>query len=700
MQEKRFSAHPWFIKRNNVAILSLILFLFFFGLTFFLGYNHYRHTKEKYLKEDRESAFLIALILDAHFQKITKAMESYANRPLLIQAVKDRNQEKAKIHLISFSKSLSEIDILVIADKHGTAWTAYPERPEIYGKNFAYRDWYKGISRNWKPYISDIDMRVVAEKDTATWIVVPFFDERGMPVGILVNTQRTVAISEIIKKIPLDSGLSISVCDRKGQLVYSSRYPFDKALTVYPFYAAVSRVKSNRDESVEVEDATIPGVKRYISSASIGDMGWNVFVGRDERAILLSDMPHYIQIGSITFLLFLMSVFSLFYFRKRLMLQQAMDKFLTDEAIRESEARYRGLFDNMSSGVAVYEAVEEGSDFVFKDFNRSAERIENIRKEELLGRRVTEVFPGVKDFGLLEVFRNVWKTGEPSFLPITFYKDNRIEGWRENRVLKLPTGEVVAVYDDVTARKQAEAEILLLNKELEQRVRDRTAQLEAANKELEAFAYSVSHDLRAPLRSIDGFSQILLEENHDRLDEKGKDCLRRIRAGSQRMGELIDDLLKLSRVSRLEIRHEDVNLSNLAHTIADELKKAHPERNVEFAIADGIVGNGDSQLLKIALENLFDNAFKFTRDNKNAFIEFGIDTKADEPFYYIRDNGVGFDMEFSNKLFGVFQRLHARSAFEGTGIGLATVQRIIHKHGGRIWAEAEVGKGATFYFTL
>jgi signal transduction histidine kinase len=233
---------------------------------------------------------------------------------------------------------------------------------------------------------------------------------------------------------------------------------------------------------------------------------------------------------------------------------------------------------------------------------------------------------------------------------------------------------------------------------------DANRELEGTNRELEAFSYSVSHDLRAPLRTIDGFSQILQEDYEEVLDEGGRDYLGRVRAASRHMATLIDDLLDLSRVGRRPLRREPVDLARLATQIVEELRTAQPGREVEFVAGENIMAWGDVSLLRVALENLLGNAWKFTARERQARIEFGADrkpgTRFPSPVYFVRDNGAGFDQAYADKLFGAFQRLHGQDEFEGTGIGLATVARIVHRHGGRVWAEGRVGEGATFYFTL
>jgi light-regulated signal transduction histidine kinase (bacteriophytochrome) len=247
---------------------------------------------------------------------------------------------------------------------------------------------------------------------------------------------------------------------------------------------------------------------------------------------------------------------------------------------------------------------------------------------------------------------------------------------------------------------ESQQEIRRINADLEQRVSARTVQLEFANRELEAFAYAVSHDLRAPLRSMSGFSQIVLENAPETLDDKTLDYLRRIRDASLRMSALIDDLLSLSRISRSEMTSRLTSLTQIATDAAATIRERYPDRQVDIGIEPDMTVEGDTRLLRIAMENLLDNAWKYTANVARAEITVGYQQRDQERVFFVRDNGIGFDMAYSGKLFGPFQRLHAESQFPGTGIGLVTVQRIFARHGGRIWAEAQPDQGATFYFTL
>jgi signal transduction histidine kinase len=253
---------------------------------------------------------------------------------------------------------------------------------------------------------------------------------------------------------------------------------------------------------------------------------------------------------------------------------------------------------------------------------------------------------------------------------------------------------------DELLRKELEASEARAARDLAQARAGLVEELQRANGELESFSYSVSHDLRAPLRSIDGFSLALLEEYASALDDKGRSYLTRVRAAAQRMAELIDDLLELSRVSRAELTRDRARISEIARGVADELRRREPERDVTFAIREGLVVDADSRLLRVVLDNLIGNAWKFTSKTVQARIEFDVDLQKGESVYFVRDNGAGFNMTYAAKLFGPFQRLHADTDFPGTGIGLATVRRIVDRHGGRVWAEGALGRGATVSFTI
>ena len=263
------------------------------------------------------------------------------------------------------------------------------------------------------------------------------------------------------------------------------------------------------------------------------------------------------------------------------------------------------------------------------------------------------------------------------------------------RATELRTVELREANEKISATS---AEIRELNLSLDLRVKQRTAELESINRELEAFSYSVSHDLRAPLRTVDGFSLALEEDYADAVDEAGKDFIRRIRSGVQRMGQLIDALLQLSRITRAELDSSEFDLSEVANSVAANLRQESPDRDLEFRVEPGLTATGDPRLIRIALENLFGNSVKFTSRRSSALIEFGWDPA--QQAYFVRDDGAGFDMAYADRLFSAFHRLHGDKDFKGSGIGLATTSRIVHRHHGKIWAHSQVDHGATFFFSL
>ncbi len=361
-----------------------------------------------------------------------------------------------------------------------------------------------------------------------------------------------------------------------------------------------------------------------------------------------------------------------------------------EEALRASEARYHTLFDSIDEGYCVIEVIfdeqEKPVDYRFLEINSAFEKQTGLIGAQ--GKRMRELAPGHEEHWF-EIYGRIALSGEPARFQ---NRAEQLRRWYDVYAFRYgePKNRHVAIlFNDSTERKRAEEEKTNLN-----------AQLQAANKELEAFSYSVSHDLRAPLRHIDGFSQILLEDYAEKLDDEGRCHLQQVREASQQMAQLIDDMLKLSRVTRAEMRREPVNLSRMAEAAVEELKKAQPDRAVDFVIEKELTAEGDPRLLRVVLDNLLGNAWKYTGKRSRARIEFGRTNHDDRAAYFVRDNGAGFDMAYAGKLFGAFQRLHSANEFEGTGIGLATVQRIIHRHGGHVWAEGAVEKGATFYFTL
>lgn len=370
-------------------------------------------------------------------------------------------------------------------------------------------------------------------------------------------------------------------------------------------------------------------------------------------------------------------------------------------ALRKSEERYRSLIETTNDWIW-----EIDDNFRFTYSSLKVQTILGYERINVIGQSIFDLIAANKrkavqdEFSELALHQEAFVGKEFSFEnadgDVTIFETSGIPLFDNSGIFLGYRG----IAKDITERKKTELQIARMNDELENTVVERTKMLRIANKELEAFSYSVSHDLRAPLRSIDGFSQALIEDYGNELDEIAQNYLSRVRSAAQKMSTLIDDMIKLAKVSRTELAKKTISLTEIAESIAEMLREQDPDRTARFHIEENLVVTGDKNLMKVALQNLMGNAWKFTSKAEETIIEVGKTTIKGETVYFVRDNGAGFDMNYAKKLFTPFQRLHKESDFPGTGIGLSTVQRIIHRHLGKIWAEGDVGKGAVFYFSM
>lgn len=431
--------------------------------------------------------------------------------------------------------------------------------------------------------------------------------------------------------------------------------------------------------------------------------GFRLLLQSPQDCVVLDRPPwwtqrHAAMVAAALGVLILASLLWVISLRRRVELQTARIRQALEQESR-LELRYRELFDNASDMVFTTDATGH-----IGTFNKAAEGLTGFARQDALGRSFTTLFGlAATDLPNPEAIEGDGATAARKEFTLRT-RDGRLVPVEVSFTALRETGKtpgLQGIARDITERRQAEEAIQQLNHSLEQRVADRTAELQFSNRELEAFSYSVSHDLRAPLRAINGFAEILLKDFGERFDGKARHYLNTVAESGRKMGQLVDDLLAFSRLGRQTLAKAEIDMSDLVRQVAEDLRRGEPDRSVTLRVHALPLAHGDRTLVGQVFLNLIGNAWKFTQKEPQAFIEVGSLNEADgTTFYYVKDNGAGFDMRYSEKLFGVFQRLHRDEEFPGTGVGLAIVQRIVQRHGGRVWAEAAVGRGATFYFTL
>lgn len=678
----------------------------------------------------------------------------------LILGVTDPAENPASARLLDFLADFPDHSELIVTDRYGGTVAASARISDYYQADeewwlAAWNDGSGAIFVSQPTYDESAGVNAVL-------LALPVADEAGRPIGVLRSTLAVGELFGLLEREAVGHHSDIFLVDGSGRILFDSTLEATSLESTAGSLVSVSGLQSGEagfelDHELHGQPAVLgfaalrPDSRQTQSAfeiqlaAAVNDLGWTAVASQPVDPILrpVTDLQRWIGLAAaVSVLGFALVSFNLsrsissplrdlaaaaerlstgelgdpvpvrggreltqltesfnrMSHQVRTTLQnmsrEIEERRLAEEAVSASENRLRSTLDTMLEGAQII-----GPDWRYLYVNDAVAAQGKQTKDALLGRTMMEMYPGIENSPLFSILRQCMEQRRPERMESEFTFPDGSKGWFDLSIQPVPEG-IFVLSADVTDRKRAEQEIRNLNRELEQRVRERTAELEAANQELEAFSYSVSHDLRAPLRSIDGFTQALAEDYADRFDEQARDYTQRVRKAAQRMGILIDDLLRLSRVTRAEMHRQSVDLSAVALEVAGALRVTEPNREISIEVEAGLAGLGDPQLLRVALENLLGNAWKFTSRVAAPRIEFGATQQNGATTYFIRDNGAGFDPQYAGKLFGAFQRLHSTEEYPGTGIGLATVQRVFLRHGGRVWAEGEVGNGATFYFTL
>jgi signal transduction histidine kinase len=714
------------LERRSLFLLSLLFsFCIIFGIACLIAYNSYRKATEATIRSNETRANLLAKLILEHQRAAIGVIRSYAGEASLVNSVERKDFEGALRQLTDLLKNNPEAEWPFITNPEGTVWVNFPVDQRALNKNLSYGDWYKGVSREWKPYISCVYKMMVGEQDLAVVVSAPIFDKEGKVIGILNTAQSTAFFQKIFSEVSSNSDANMTLIDQEGHIIYSSRFPYTKEVVGYPSFDFVRRAMRGEKGDVEIRNPSGGDRSKYVSFAPVEGIGWSIIIEKAKSEVLRSEYPFFALIAAIAFLTYAGLVLYLVHLRERQRKLAELGKLNTEleentvqlratnkaleneiakrkrmeEALIESEGRFRVAAEGSLDAFFIFRSIrnEMGkiTDFEFVDLNARAEKLIAMPKEKVIGQKLCELIPINRTGGFFDKYVRVVETGETLDEEFCVASEQIQASWIHHQVVQLTDG-VAITSRDITDRKRAEEEIRELNHALQQHA----GQLEAANEEVEAFTYSVSHDLRAPLRAVDGYTRILLEDYAAHLNEEAQSICGKICDGAQRMGKLIDDLLAFSRLSRAEMQTSSIDMHTLANSAFLELTTPESRNSLDFRLQPLPRVDGDPTMVRQIWMNLISNAIKFSSKRERPVIEVGCHEEAKETIYYIRDNGAGFDKQYVHKLFRVFQRLHSTREFEGTGVGLAIVRRIAHRHGGCTWADGETDKGATFYFTM
>ena len=678
--------NDWLVKPKSIVISIVVLFILISSIVIFLVYQQYKNTGTNLLSTDETSATLIAGSIAEHNNAVLEVLTSYAQGPSFIDAAKKNDIIEARRYLALLNKK-QDFNLALITDERGILWANFPAFPV--GYNISYRDWYKGVSANWQPHVSGVFQIITGDKPLVVAFSVPIFDEKRNPIGTLTIYKKIGFFTDSAKRAPLDQHAFAYVTDQAGNIIFDNKSDLQKKVTGYSLFPVIKKALTENKKQIEIQNQQTNKETSYLSFAEVEATGWLAIVQRDFKGSLRPQQASNLAAIIIIFaMLFIVLSLVLIYRRKIIVFKSPKEqlfsaiKLLEGEKI-ERETRYR--MENRVNHTNIPLIVWD-HDLIIVRFDHAFEEMTGWSKAEVLGKKIDVLFPENSKKESLDRISTAANSEKSAVLEVP--------------ILHSDGKTAIAHGHYITARKQVEQEISKLNGKLEKRVLERTANLEAANRQMEAFSYSISHALLTPLHTIENLCDILKEKYHEKMDDAEKNYLKRIFRETKRMGQLIDDIQKLAHLKRTAINRQSVDVSKIVREIMEVYRQKYPDRAVAVTIKKDIVANGDELLLKIALESLIDNAWKCTASNERAVIKFGSTLKDGKTVLFIRDNGVGFDVAHVNKLFSAFHRIDTNTDLPDTGIGLATVQRIVDRHGGEIWAEAKPGKGATFHFTL